>query len=347
MNNDLEMDELLDSIKLDNNWKKLASTVTEKDYRQIVSFDNCTSYSQLGELHACPRKFQHIKSDAKTEATGSGEQNNLDFAFGHSVGAGVQTLITTNNLTAGLFAAFISWKADYYADLDEIAARFGKRTRKCKSLAYAQLAVEKFATSGLSRDWEIYRLPSGKPAMELAFCVDMENGYQHYGHIDIILRNRNTGRIAVWEFKTTGAYDPDEAFYANSSQGLGYGVILDYLEPELADYDVIYAVYSSSNMEWNILPFTKNLTHKAEWLQDILLDHNNIQTYRKLGFFPKRGENCINKFGRRCQYFGTCDLTTHIKYVDLPPERHAENVDFTITKTQIIESQRKRLENLG
>lgn len=339
---DSEFDSLLDQVVLGDNWKRLAKQTTDKDYRRIVSFDNCTSYSQTQDLHACPRRYQLIKAEAKTDAGADPvQQTNLDFAFGHSVGAGVQTLIATGKLVAGLFAGFISWKADYFADLDELNAGYGRRTRKNKSLAYAQLAIEKFFAQGLTKDWEIYLLPDGSPAVELAFCVDTQNGFQHYGHIDLILRHLESKRIAVWELKTNGSNDIDEATYANSNQALGYGVVLDYIEPDLADYDVIYAVYSTSSMEWHILPFRKSLTQKAEWLADILLDHNNISTYRKMGFFPKRGESC-RQYNRRCKFFGICDLTSHVSYVDLPIERQAENVNFLITKDDIIQNQRSK-----
>lgn len=325
-----------------DDWKKLASQTTDKDYRQIVSFDNCTSYSQSLDLHACPRKYQLTKQEAKQPAAvGFVQQTNLDFAFGHSVGAGIQTLIATGDLTKGLFAGFISWKADYFADADDIAAKWGKRTKKCKSLAYAQLAIEKFFSQGLSNEWEIVILPDGSPAVEIAFVVDTENGYKHYGHIDLLLRSKTTGRIAVWELKTTGYADVDEASYANSSQALSYGVVLDVIYPELSEYDVIYAVYSSTGMEWTTLPFRKSLTQKAEWIQDVLLDHNAIKTYRSLNFFPKRGESC-KLFNRRCQYFGTCDLTSHVQYTDLPEGREAEKSHFTITLTDILKHQKEK-----
>lgn len=335
--------DILEGVTIGQGWRRLASATTDKDYRRIVSFDNCTSYSQQTDLHACPRRYQLTKADAKGSGSdGNTEQSNLDFAFGHSVGAGIQTLIATGDLDAALFAGFISWKADYFADLDDFAAKFGKRTRKNKNIAFAQLAIEKFYTQGLAKDWEIYRLPDGSPAVEVAFCVDMENGYKHYGHIDLVLRHKGTDRIAVWELKTTGYNTVDEALYANSSQALSYGIVLDSIEPDLSEYDVNYAVYSSPSMEWEVLPFTKSLTQKAEWIQDVLLDHNNIKTYRKLNFFPKRGESCI-QFSRRCRFFGICDVTSHVSYEDLPKEREAENVHFKFTLSELLATQKEKL----
>jgi hypothetical protein len=344
MQHDPIADALLEGITLEGDWRKLASDVTDKEYRKLVAYDNCTSYSQLQELHACPRRYQLIKAQAKEPGIiGFAEQGNIDFAFGHSVGAGVGTLAATGDLTKALFAGFVSWKADYFADLDTEKAKFTKKPgqKKNKNIGFAQLAIEKFAVAEYFAEWEVYTLPNGRPAVEVAFEFNTENGFKHYGHIDLLMRHRVSRKVAVWEFKTNGSSEPDEAMYANSSQALGYGVILDSLEPDLSEYDVIYAVYSSPSMEWHIMPFAKSLTQKAEGIQDILLDHNAISTYRKMDFFPKRGESC-RQFNRRCQFFGTCDLTTHVSYRDLPETDLAESVDFQVSLSDVIKHQRSK-----
>ena len=327
--------DILDRLDgLDTGWRKLGESVTDKDYRTIVSFANCTSYSQLQSLHKCPRMYQLDKAAAQQsgQAEGFELQENIDFAFGHSVGAGVATFIVTQNLTAGLFASWLAWKADY----------FGIKEKQDKSLAWAQFAIEKWREQNLLEDYEVYTFEDGTPAVEVAFVVRTEQGFQHYGHIDILLRHKPTGRVCVGEFKTTGYESVDEATYANSSQGVGYGVVLDSIAPGNADYEVLYCVYSSKAKEWQLMPFNKSQTEKAAWLQDLLLDHSNIRTYQHLNFFPKRGESCANQFGRRCRYFGTCDLTSHAtQYPELPSERTAENVHFSFSLTDIIEQQRR------
>jgi len=320
----------------DLQWKGVAGDVTGKEYRKIVAFDNCTSYSQLLDLHKCPRLYQLNKAAAKQPQladVGWVEQSNYDFAFGHSVGAGLATYFATRSLTASLFAAFIGWQADYFAN-----------NGKGKSLAHAQIAIEQAFHQQLLSEYDIYRLPSGAPAVEVAFCVDFENRYQHYGHIDTVLQHRETGRVAVTECKTTGFTSVDEAQYANSNQGVGYSVVLDAIAPGIADYEVLYLVYSSTAREWQILPFVKSLTEKAGWLQDILLDHASLDSYRQLAYFPKRGESCANQFGRRCKYFGICDLTDHAtSFEDLAAERRAENVQFSFRLSELISHQRSQL----
>lgn len=337
--------EILEGLSLGGavgaDWKALAGQTTDKDYRRIVAFGNVTSYSQLTTLHECPRAFQLMKADAISEGVSDdGPQTNTDFAFGHSVGAGVQTLLATGNITAALFAGFVSWKADYFADNCT-----EKRKTPTKSIFLAQVAIESFHAMQIADEWELYTFEDGTPGVEIAFAVDMENGYQHYGHIDLVLRNRRTGKLAIGELKTTGYKSVDEALYANSSQALSYGVILDAIAPGQNDYEVFYFVYSAPERVWQVLPFTKSLTQKASWIQDILLDHGQIDTYRKLKFFPQRGESCINRFGRRCKYFGICSITDHAKSLpDIEAGTYAEDVKFRFTRSQLIESQRRVIE---
>jgi len=278
----------------------------------------------LCELHACPRKFQHIKARA---ASGGGQLSNVDFAFGHSVGSGVQALLASNfDMAAGIFNGFLAWRIPYEAALD----------KKKKSIWQATLAIQKYAAFHAEAldDWQVWTLPSGKPAIELSFSVDFENGYKHYCHIDCILENKYTHKLAIQENKTDGFKDIEEAKYANSSQALSYAVLIDQLREDTS-YEVFYCVYSTVAQEWQLLPFTKSISHKAEWINDVLLDHAALSTYHQLDFYPKRGESCYN-YMRRCEFFGVCNLTSSLRAAkELPREQEAERVDFAFTISEI------------
>lgn len=307
------------------------SDTADKDYQKLQAFINVTSFSMLSELHACPRKFQLIKSRA---ASGGRQASNVDFAYGHSVGSGVQAwLASDGDMNAAIFNAFMAWRIPYEAAIP---------TKK-KSIWQAALAVQKYAEFHRDTldDWEVWKLPSGKPAIELSFSVDFENGYKHYCHIDVILENKITGRLAIQENKTDGFKSIDEAKYANSSQALSYAVLIDQLREDTS-YEVLYCVYSTTSQEWQLLPFTKSTSLKAEWINDVLLDHAALSTYRQLSFFPKRGESCFN-FMRRCEFFGTCNMTAHlVAPAILPADKEAEHVDFSFTISQIRARQHSR-----
>lgn len=329
--------------------KRISANTADKAYRKLTAHGNVTSYSLLEQLHKCPRLFELNKLQANAEIPLDTNTPNLDFSFGHAVGAGIQTYAAVGNLMAAQFAGFLAWRAPHDAE------KFDKRGGHTgKSIAHAMYAIEQFARfwdEQLS-DWEVVTLPNGKHATELSFAVDMQNGMFHFGHIDTVLIHKTLRQLAVWEGKTTTLENVDEASYANSNQALGYSVVVDAIAQQLegvsgTDYEVLYVVYSSKSRNFQLLPFGKTRSQRAEWLQDTLLDHANISTYQRIKFYPKRGESCVNKFGRTCEWFGTCTMQTESLFPGLVPPSLAdvdfvEAVDFKFTLAELISSQQKR-----
>lgn len=331
--------------------KQVAGDTTEKDYQKIIAISNVTSNSKLEILHDCPKAMQlamykaasSLVSDDVEAVFGEKKQLNVDFAYGHAVGAGIQTYASTGSLVAAQFAAFVAWKADYEAT----------SKRGDKSLPAALYAVEVFTTFWEEnlQEWEVLILPDGKPASELSFGIDLENGYYHYGHIDIVLQHRDTKQLAVWEGKTTGFSTVDPAMYGNSNQALSYSVVVDSLSRLLGlpavEYEVFYIVFSTGERRFTLLPFTKSLKDRAEWLQDLLLDHATLEKYSELQFYPKRGGNCINKYRRQCEWYGTCGVDPAALFPGITLKRQTsleqgKKVQYTATLSQLIDAQRNR-----
>lgn len=365
-NNSSSVFDTLDNLSLETDWaaesavwsgsesqsiseaKAISANTADKAYRKLTSHGNVTSYSLLSRLHECPRSYELDKLQANSASVSDSGFVNLDFAYGHAVGAGIQTYAATGSVTASIFSAMLAWRAPW--DADKVDARGNS---KGKNLAMATLAVEKFAywwRENMS-DWEVVVLPSGKKAVELAFAVDFQNGKYHFGHIDTVLRNRSSGALAVWEGKTTGYAQVDEATYANSSQALGYSVVVDAIANQLGqsgtEYEVLYIVYSASSRAFQLLPFGKSRAQRAEWLQDVLLDHASIDTYQRIGFYPKRGESCINRYGRTCSWFGSCTMRNSSLFpgVELKTLEEAqigsiESLDFVFKLDQLVAAQK-------
>lgn len=312
-----------------------AIKTSKKDYRIAYRFVNITSHSQREVLHECPRHFQITK--IPTNVDSSVLFLNLDFVYGHSVGAGIQTYLATRNKQQALFASFLAWNCDLDFALP----------KKGKSSVLAGLAIEKFIyfwEKSFGEEWELAYF-NGKPSTELTFFIDCENGYFHAGHVDAILRNKRTGRYMVLEIKTTAIRTVDEAQYANSGQAVGYSIILDKIVNDLdavSQFEVLYLVYSSEQREYTAFPFTKNRVERAEWLQDLLLDHTLINTYKKIDFFPKRGQSCWS-FGKRCPHFGVCDMRSVKKTAEAfemyDPATHPlpEAMDFKFKLSELTE----------
>lgn len=329
--------------------KVISGNTSDKEYRELIKNQNCTSYSKLSMLHKCPRLYELEMLSQVAIVKPEVELANAHFSFGHAVGAGIQTYGATKDLIAAQFAGFLAWKAPL--DFEGLDARGNPNG---KSLPWAMHAIEKFAfywDNSELQDYEVLVLPEGRPAVELAFAVDTQNGYYHFGHIDTVLKHKQTGRLAVWEGKTTGMETVHEAMYGNSYQALGYSVVVDAIASSLglpdADYEVLYVVYSSKSKEFQLLPFTKNRAQRAEWLQDLLLTHATIDKYQELQFFPKRGDACIDKFGKNCKWYGQCQMRNSSLFpgAKLPVVSSSEqikSVDFKFTLQDLIDAQRSR-----
>ena len=180
--------------------------------------------------------------------------------------------------------------------------------------------------------------------------VDFEDGHFYSGHVDEVLKHKETGRFLVKENKTTGFKNVDPSLYGNSDQALSYSIVIDMLGG--TEYEVLYTIYSASDQRWIQIPFPKTALKKAEWLQDQLLIHNQIEQYSSLDFFPKRGRSCFS-FMRRCEYYSDCDLSFSSRFgkrfADLPAiasisdVEKLEAVDYATTVSEIVARQKEKL----
>jgi hypothetical protein len=276
---------------------KSALVVRKDNYRDLVAFGNVTSYSMQQTLKACARKFQLQKLGADLEGE-SVREPNCDFAFGHAVGAGVATYDQTGDVRQAIWSAFLAWSID----LLEEAPKKTNRPNPNKTFWHAVWAIHVYATF-VEEETDLQEYEVDK--VEATIAVDFEDGHFYVGHIDELLRHKETGKLKVKENKTTVYGTIDPAQYENSEQALSYALVVDQLGA--AEYDVLYTVYSSTEQRWLQFEFTKSALAKAEWLQSQFFIHSDIEMYEDYNFFPKNGGSCLS-FGRRCEHYETCGM---------------------------------------
>lgn len=298
------------------------------------------SYSFNETLYTCPRRFELDK------LLGRNEEDSATFAFGKAVGAGTQKYMETESLELAIWEAFKTWTID----LDDTSEEGSKKT-----FWFACAAIDSFKLirQGELRKWKLMTLPSGRPASELSFCVDLGDGFGYFGHVDAALQHIDTGALAVFEGKTTKFTSIDESSYKNSNQGVGYSLVLDSIAvqlgiPEGSNYSVFYPVYKTSSMAWEFFPFAKSYTMRADFIQSLLMDKQTIQMYLQNEKFPKRGSGCYNFF-RRCAHFDICDMSNRLLIGNSKPSDKVgygnvnEKHDFYFTLDEIIDAQLKRV----
>lgn len=293
------------------------------------------SYSSLGTLHSCPRKFQlnRLRSSNRAEED---LKSTITFAFGHVVGEGIQLCFQGLTLEQTIFKMFLMWHAELFA-VEE---------KDQKSFWYAVAAVEKLffmRSVGFLDDYELVYY-NGQPACELSFAINFPDGFRLRGFVDAVLRNKATGEIIVLECKTTNSTTLNPATYKNSAQAIGYSIVLDHLFPDLSSYKVLYLVYQTKAKEYGILEFPKTFLQRALWIRELLLDIETIKMYEEAEIYPMRGESC-NSFFRDCEYFQTCTLSTeYLTKPCTPEEEDKTEYQVNISFEDLLDTQLRKVE---
>lgn len=277
----------------------------QKRYLHLMRGINIYSHSTSEKFVLCERKFacgkleqnQPIQIDDIETIAG-----NIDFAFGKAIETGVQSALLNHPKSKIFFDMFLAWDMPLMTQHPR-----GYE----KTFTDAVIAIDQFLyiKDQLMQGWEIAMF-NGKPAIELAMLIDLENGYYYVGHADIILFHPMLKQYRVLEIKTTGSKTVHEAMYKNSTQSTGYSVFLDEIAKDVeltSTFEVFYLVYPTSIGFWKLFNFTKSRSSRAAWLNTLLLDIHRIANYRQVNFWPKRGSACFD-FYRPCQYLDRCDL---------------------------------------
>lgn len=295
------------------------------------------SFSALDHFERCPRKFELDKLTTKLEKEGL--ETNAHFVYGHALAAGVQSYLAFQDKEKALTALVFAWNADLLLE-DE---------KTNKSIWSCIDGFNRFVeiAPAIICEWEVATI-NGRPAIELSFCIDLENGYKYYGHIDLILRNRISGELMVLELKTSGSKVVDEATFKYSPQALGYSIVLDKIANDLnksAQFYVYYLIYKSFTKEFVPMPFNKNFLDRANWLRTKIMQCQELDNYRKQNFFPRRHQACRD-YNRRCEYFDTCNLSNRavsaygsIDEINFPDE--PVEPEFKFKLSELIANQQK------
>lgn len=258
------------------------------------------SYSSLLNLHECPRKFQ-LNRLRTTHRSAEDIKSTITFAFGHIVGEAIQSALSGIPEDQVIWKMFLGWHTDLFA----------ADPKGNKSFWEAVIAIQRLyvaISGGFLNDYDVV-IYNDKPACELSFAINFPDGFRLRGFVDAVLVHKSTGQVIVLECKTTGNKSLNPATYKNSSQAIGYSVVLDHIYPELSSYDVLYLVYQTHSRTYTPITFSKTYLQRALWIRELLLDIETIKLYADADIYPMRGESCFSFF-RECEYFNTCTLST-------------------------------------
>lgn len=299
------------------------------------------SYSTLGLLHGCERKFQktkllhnpNLRDESPATVFGScmGAAWQLYFvlrSYGHTV---------QESVDSALFEAFIN----YWPILED--------DRRFQERAYYVMMRSVDFLEGQLKEWEI-AIFNGKPATELSFNLNIDSKYYFVGAIDLVLRHRVSRRYGVVDVKTTSMNGADlTPAYKFSDQTLGYTIVVDKVAgEEVTQYDTVYWVCQllSRSVESLYQPvfhnyvFPKTLKDRFDWFLKVYIDVSHMQSLSALNSYPKRGHHCM-AWGKTCLFFNECQFTSSDRPAIYIPDEKV--YDFTYELNEVLEDHNRRL----
>lgn len=267
------------------------------------------SYSLLEDLEACARKFQlYNVVGAKGNEH---DRRSIDFAFGHSVGSGVQAALMGCDITTCYYEAIINYSASSFIKLDE---------RIKKQLHHALIAVREFyrIAQNIRKDYDVVTFEYGGETVigvEPEFSIQFQSNRLYNGHIDVLMVHKETGIPKVIEIKTTVLRSVHPSVYSNSNQVKGYAMGTKFLQfkgilAKTDKVDVEYHVYKSGMGEWEP-PLLLSYSHNdvIAYIKDINTKCKMIDLYESDNNYPCNGSAC-NNFFRACEFYNTCHWPT-------------------------------------
>ncbi len=281
------------------------------------------SHSTMMLMHGCERKFQKQKLLLCRQP----RESSPAMSFGSGYGAGAQHYMLLRSAGHSVEVALASAQYEawlHYHPLEEDANRYEERVVAC--LAAAVPFHER-----MLEEWEI-AVFNGKPAVELSFCLDIDDTYYFVGYIDLVLKHRKSGRYAITDYKSTSIRSADlTPYYKLSDQTIGYSIVLDAIAgSELTDYDVNYWVMQMGTAMgdhyspmFHDFSYPKTARDRFEWFLKVYLDVGYINSLTQLEVYPRRGNHCTS-WNRTCQFFEECQFTT----LDQPGFYVPDTIDY-------------------
>lgn len=312
------------------------------------------SYSSFGMLNSCPRKFSLYKVYPDTEIP---RDESAALSQGKAVGHGYATWLETKDMEMAMLE---TWH-HYYPPLED----------NVRSITKACVIVQKLAEYDMA-GWQLATI-NGKPCIETSFCIKLaeeeldEDGrivrpaVYFIGFLDAILHNAAFGRYLPLELKTTTLTANIREMFMNSSQGNGYGLVLDKILGQMGEaigmnYDIQYMVAQAHKTKADAFnptihygaqfKFTKTIIDRLEWLIDLKTTQQRVQTYTDMAMFPRNGSACLN-WNKLCGFSGICTLTNTAKPIwEQNREPNLASFDFSFDIADLIKDAMKLVAEL-
>lgn len=263
------------------------------------------SHSSLnGSYRSCERLLEFTKFLAFPRPS---QEESLPAKAGIALHHAYQTWLKTSSLDAAALSLLIHYPIHLCSDTTD-----GRSLEAC----YASL-IE------LTNHPQLYRYqvatirnPAGQivEAIEVPFQITITNHpfpfpVTYNGFIDAILFDTVHNSYFVGDLKTTrqslSSYD---AVYANSTQCLPYGLVLEAMHGNrISAFEIIYICLYTDILKPRVekYEYTKTQADIQDWIMSLAWDLHTIYDRMTRGWWVKNGQSCMN-WNRKCSFFDVC-----------------------------------------
>ena len=272
-------------------------------------------YSVLELLKTCPRKysFQAVQILSKTNS------KYVTTEFGNAFHAGVQCLWKTGSLEKAFIEAFVTW---------QLPLTEATKDRSIWHVLNALILYKPQYDSLIEEGWEyVEHEPRG--------CITFPNNYNYYLHIDLILKNKFSGKYRIQEFKTTGLYARE--LYQHSNQVYGYALLYitcNKIPLEMTELE--YVVFSTGTRAFHVLPLEFSQELCMQFLMNTLSDCEVLELYHNNKYYPTNAGGC-RKYNTPCSLLDTCTVDYYNNYRNLEAPIETPKGKYVTTFSTICE----------
>lgn len=265
------------------------------------------SYSSLGTLRSCPRKFQANKFfDHPARGDGS-----VAIIAGHAIHAGYQNFLIHRSRGKAMLALAMEYKLQVCWE-----------SSNDRSLEACLSTLDAMIGSDAMLDYELAQIqcPDGvtRPAIEVPFALEFEglslpDGRQirFIGYIDAVMRNLLSGIFKTMDIKTHRNNMKDRtASFKWDTQQLPYGLILEHFQGKTIDsFEVLYLDAYVDVLAPRVVPYKYVKTNDdiQDWLFGKIGQLSELIRFAKADWFPRADSGCVF-YNSPCKYLEICGI---------------------------------------
>lgn len=287
-----------------------------------------TSHSIDGTFGFCPRKFEfaHVYLQVP-DSSAVGMAAEVGTALHEAVQAWAKVYLApgatqTEDLNRQAMAAGLLALAQWWPWVGESIAFKEKRlASKQRSLPRATALFFRIIDHPFWKEYELATMKDGSAAIEIPWriihrslgtakdAMGVDRVLVTQGKIDFVLRHKASGKLRVWDLKTSNkANEMIDASYRFSGQAIGYTIVVAGavgFDWSGTGIDVTYL--TCSFVDFQVTPHSYHMS--PEEVDDYLRTRNLIlgqmMTHLRDGWWPRRQHGCDN-FMSACHYMDVC-----------------------------------------